>query len=192
MDILQCPTISPCTTPAQEQPTKNRERATHLTSEIGNDITLLKIKVAASSITRKLQAIKRIKDGWDKREEEREEQQEEEFALFRLEVELLIEYAMEVSEEIVVMTKQLLITPPAYNDEPDEERYQHLEVLVLSAYLIDYIVDLQDKLGELTQQVNDTKETMVQEVCLRLSQTHREARDIINTAKKLCSDQDTR
>jgi hypothetical protein len=142
------------------------------------DFQLLKIKVQASSITRKLQAVEQIKDGWDPEDDN-------EFALCRMEIGLQIEYATHTSEELVTMTEQLPSNPPAYNDNPDEQRQRQLEVLVLSAGLHDHITGLEDRLVALKQQVNDALGTRVQEACSRARQVHTEAHDIITVAKKL-------
>jgi hypothetical protein len=142
------------------------------------DFQLVKIKVQASSCTHKLQAIEHIRDGWDTGGDK-------EFKDTREYIGLQIEYAIYTFEEIVTRTEQLLSNPPAYNQNPGEERQRQLEVLILSAAAHDYVVNLQRKLRDLKHQVNDALDTRVQEACFRAEQIHTDAHDVLNAAKKL-------
>lgn len=142
------------------------------------DFELLTIKVLASSCRNKLQVIKLISDAWNSEDNV-------EFPSERMEIELLIEYAIQASEEVATMAEQLLSGPPAYNDNPDEQRQRQLEVHVLSAITHEYVVDLETKLGELEEKVEFPLPTRVTETLSRAKRVQKEALEVLNVAKKL-------
>lgn len=141
------------------------------------DLELLKIKVVASSITHKLQALEQIKESWDT--------DDVDFSKSRLEIGLQIEYSLHASEEVVTMSEQLLSNPPSYNDNPDEKRQKQLELTVLAALMHDYAENLEERVEELSGQVNDAMETRVEEALARARQVHAETHDVKVAAKKL-------
>lgn len=156
---------------------------TQHTNIMPNDLELLKIKVLASSITHKLQALEQIKESWDT--------DDIEFSKSRLEIGLQIEYSVHASEELVIMGEQLLSNPPSYNDNPDEKRQKQLELTVLGALLHDYAENLEEMVAELGEQVNDSMDTRVDEALARARQVHAETHDIKVAAKKLKAEEGT-
>ena len=144
---------------------------------MSDDLGLLTIKVVASSITQKLQAIEQIKETWDT--------DETEFAQYRLEVGLQIEYAVHTSEELETCTEQLLNSPPAYNNNPNEQRHRHIELHVLSDQLFSYSSMLLSKIRGLKEQVNESMELRVEEAAARAKQVVLEVQNIVSAVEKL-------
>jgi hypothetical protein len=144
---------------------------------MSDDLGLLIIKVVASSITRKLEAIEQIKETWDT--------DETEFARYRLEIGLQIEYAVHASEELVTISEQLLSSPPAYNSNPNERRQRHIELCVLCDRLVDYAETLESKVEKLKEQVNESMEMRVEEAYSRAKQVALEAKNATEGLEKL-------
>ena len=143
------------------------------------DFELLKIKVLASSCRNKLQVIKQISDGWNSLGDNVELSSE------RTEIELLTKYATQASEEVATMAEQLLSGPPAYNENPNEQRQRQLEVHVLSAFTHEYIVDLKTKLEELEENAEFATSARVTEALSRAKRVQKEALEVLNVAKKM-------
>lgn len=124
------------------------------------DFELLKIKVLGSSCRNKLQMIKEISDGWS--------QEDSAFPSERMEIELLIEYATQASEEIATLAEHLLSGPPAYNSNPDERRQRQLEVRVLSGIAYEDIIDLETRVTEIKIHEIDPMGTRMDEALSRV------------------------
>ena len=141
------------------------------------DLKLLKIKVLASSCRNKLEMIKEISDGWN--------QEDSAFPCERIEIELLIEYAIQTSKDLATMTEQLLSGPPAYNSNPDERPQRQLEVRVLSEIAYEDLVGLETKVREIKDEDLDPMGTRTEEALSRVRRVKKEAPEILNVAKKL-------
>lgn len=160
--------------------TARKSIGSNLNASSQHSFMLLKIKVLSNLCRDKLQDIGQIKDGWEVDDDE------EDFAKWRLEIGVHLDYTILTFEELVSMSEQQLNSPPAYNG-PDEQHNRQLELLVLSKQAHEYAAELIRLLEHLGDETSDALGSRVEEALVRARMVNKEADGIVDAARLLSS-----